>query len=449
MESRIVLALLLTLTPIGLIAQQPQTAPPPENQPVDDVPLTLPVTLDGQSGSLAFQSETPSESYLKGGVGLTGSYTDNALLTTANKLDNFSYQVQPHIAWSEITSKFTLNLGLTAGVIFNNNLSTQNQGAESVNLGAAWRLTEHLSFRLVDTFTNTTGMFSSIGSQPQGTGVGVVQQSNNSLLVPPAQRTLSNQSLAELTDQVGPHTVAGIRGTYWLLDYPQSSQSAQFGTLYDTRAYSAEAFYDWRFAAKQWLGVTVRGQRFQTLPAIATTDVGGLLLSYSVTPSPTVTFTFFGGPEYSNTPLTTALAALGVSGQGRFWTSSEGATLNWEASRTSANVSFVRQLNDGGGLASAVILQGISAKLRQKLSNHQNEVEFGVADSKSEPVLSGASIEGVSAFALFEQRFARGFVIQVGYSWLRQDLLLGTVTPADANRAWFSVSYDFLRPLGK
>ena len=443
-----VLALLLALMPVGVKAQEPQSTVGSESGPSVESALTLPVTLNGQGGSLAFESQRPTESYLNGGIGIVGSYTDNALLTNSNKLDNFSYQVQPHLMWSETTPRLVLNLGLNGGVIFNNDLAAQNQAEENVNLNATRRLTEHVSFGLLDTFSNTTGLFASIGSQTQGTGVGVVEHSNNSLLVPPAQRALANQSQAALTDQVGPNSLIGVRGTYTLLDFPGSSQSAQFGRLYDTHAYSAEAFYDRRFAARQWFGVTVRGQRFETLPSIATTDVGSLLLYYSVAPTPTLTLTLFGGPEYANTPPTAAAAALGLNGQSRFWTSSEGATLNWQAFRTSASVSFVRQLNDGGGLASAVTLESVSATLRQQLSSHQNEVQFSVGNSWSDPLLSGANIEGLSASVLFQQRLARTFVMQVGYSWQRQDLL-STGTPADANRTWFSVSYDFLRPLGK
>jgi len=63
-------------------------------------------------------------------------------------------------------------------------------------------------------------------------------------------------------------------------------------------------------------------------------------------------------------------------------------------------------------------------------------------------VLSGASFEGLSAFALLQQRLGRSFMMQGGYSWQRQDLP-GAGTSADANRVWFSVSYDFVRPLGK
>jgi hypothetical protein len=447
---------LLALMPVALKAQQqPVPAVANVSEQNQDAPLAVPVTMNGQGGSLEFISETPTESYFGGGIGLTGSYTDNALLTNTNKLDNFSYYVQPHITWSQITPRFTWNLGASGGVIFNNNLTNQNQAAENADLGASWRLTQHATLRVDDTFTNTTGLFSSIGVQTPGTGVGTVQQGNNTLLVPPAQRTLSNLSLAELSDQVGPNTVVGVRGTYWLLDYPSSSQSTEFGTLYNTRSYSVEAFYDWRFAARQWVGATVRAQRFQTLPDIATTNAGGLILYYSFQASKNVTLTIFGGPDYADTPQTAALGGLGLSGQGRFWTSSEGATLNWGGARTSANVTYSRQLNDGGGLASAVTLQNVSGKLRQQLTRRGAEVQFGAADSKSEPigVSSGsgvAGLEGISVFALLQQRFSKSFFAQAGYSWQRQDVP-GTVgsTAASSNRVWFTVSYDFMKPIGK
>lgn len=436
----------LALLPVGARAQQLQPPVAPEDVRADEMPLTVPVTLNGQAGSMAFRAETPTESFLKGGIAFVGSYTDNALLTNSDKLDNFSYEVLPHITWLEITPRVSLNLGLNGGMIFNNNLSAQNQAAESVSLESAWRVTEHVTFTLTDAFSNTTGMFSLTGSQSEGTAVGAVEQSNNSLLVPPAQRTISNQSQAELRQQVGRNSVIGVRATLSLLDFPRSSKTAQFGTLYDSRAYSAEAFYNWKFASQQWFGLTARGQRFETLPSIATTDVGSLIMYYSAEPISSIMLTFFAGPEYSNTAL--RAGGAGLNGQGRFWGSSEGATLNWKASSSSASVSFVRQLNDGGGLASAANLQSVSANMRQQLSRHQNEIEFGFTTSKSDPLLVRESINGLSVFVLFQQRLMRSYVMQAGYSWQRQDLPL-TRTPADANRTWFSVAYDFSRPLGK
>ncbi len=447
-----VVIFLLFLMPMDVRAQQPQPTPGPENMPVDDSPLAAPVTLNGQGGPLAFQSEAPAQSYLSGGISAAGVYTENALLTNANKLENFGYMVQSHIAWSQMTSRLKWNLGLNGGFIGNSNLGAQNQAAESATIDATWRLTEHVSFRLSDTFGNVTGLFSSISSQTQQTGVGVVEKSNNTLLVPPVQRVLSNESLLEIGVQVGPNTVTGVRGSYGLIDYPTSSQSAQFGTLYNTRGYSAEAFYDWKFAVRQWVGLTVRGQRFETLPAIARTDVGSVLLYYSFTATPTVTLTLFGGPEYSNTSSAAATAAPGLNGQGHFWSSGEGATLNWGGIRTSANVSYVRQLNDGGGLASSVTLQTASAALRRQLSRRQNEIQFSVAYSRNNlllsPSLSAPSIQGLSALASFEQHFARSFAAGVAYSWQRQDLP-SSGTSSYTSVVSFTLSYDFSHPLGK
>src|SRR5215469_18096052 len=123
-----------------IVRAQQQLSPSGPNSPaVDDSPLMMPVTINGQSGSLAFASETPMESYLSGGVNVTGAYTDNALLVNNHETENFSYFVQPHLAWSEITPRLKWNLGMTSGFIQNSNLGAQNEASENVVLAAAWR----------------------------------------------------------------------------------------------------------------------------------------------------------------------------------------------------------------------------------------------------------------------------------------------------------------------
>jgi hypothetical protein len=458
MRYKIILALSPLLFSALAASQQPQPAWGADSSTSGDAPLAVPVTLNGQGGSLAFQSEGASESFLSGGVVFLGAYTDNALFTPTNKIGNFSYEVQPHLGWSEVTPRLKLNLGVGGGFIGNSNLNDQNQASENANADASWRITQRLTFRLDDNFGNVTGLFSSvgtpIGSEPPTVGIGPVQQQNNTLLVPGGQRVVSNETLAEFSDQLGAHTVAGVRGIYSLLDYPSLSETSQFGTLYDSRSYTAEAFYDWQFTSRQWIGVTLRGQRFETVPSIVRSDVGSLLAYYSLVASRSVTLTFFGGPEYVDTPTTSGLAALGLSGQGRFWAPSEGATLNWQGHRTSVNLSFVRQLNGGGGLATPVTLQTEGGSLRQLLSHHGSEVQFGVESSKSIPLFTQAStsqvtFNGFTAMGVFQQTFAKSFQTQAGYSWQRQDLLSGATSSVEYDRVWFSVSYNFVRPIGK
>lgn len=126
--------------------------------------------------------------------------------------------------------------------------------------------------------------------------------------------------------------------------------------------------------------------------------------------------------------------------------------MTWAANRTSANVSFARQLNDGGGLSSPVTLQVVSATLRRSLSNRGSELQFGASDSLNSPLVSNpssaSSYQGLSAFVLLQQRVAKGFVMRTGYSWQRQDVP-SNGSSSSANSVWFSVSYDFVGTLGK
>lgn len=445
MTNRTCLILVMLVWPVLAGAQQPQPAYGLENNSNSDAPLAVPIALNGQGGSLAFQSETPAESLLSGAVRFTGAYSDNALLTSTNKIGNFAYTVHPELAWSQITPRLTLNVGMDGGLMMNTNIGVENQSSESANLQASWRLTQHLTLRVDDSFSNTTGLFSSIGSAPLQSSVGPVETPNNTLLVPGIQRVRSNVSLAEVSDQVGPNTTVGARGTYWILNYPSSSQSAQFGALYDSRAYSVEGFYTKKMTPRQWLGVTVRQQRFQT-SGINSTGVQSLVLYYSVTATPTVALTFFGGPEYSEFSES-LLSPLPTNGTRRLWSSSEGATIARNGSKTSLDLTFVRQLSDGGGLDSSVTLQTVSGNLRRQLARN-NELQFGTTYSKSDPLVTGPAVTSLSASATDQQRIAKNFSGAVGYTWEHQSLPGSTAVSA-VNSAWFSLSYGFTHALGK
>lgn len=437
-QNKIVLILLFALLPLGMRAQEPEPQPP------EDQPISPPVTLNGQGPSLSFEAEKIRSNSLSGGISLTGMYTDNVFLLSTNQVSDFSYLVQPYLVFSGSRPRVNWDLRLGAGLIVNQHLSERNQAAENLGLDLDYRLSRHVDLRLSNTFTNTTGLFSTF-NPASGSGVGVVEQPNNSLVVPFARRTLANSSLAELNYQFSPSSVAGVRGTYSILDYPGSSQNAQFGPLFNSRTYSGEAFYNYRVSAKQWVGATLRAQKFETQPSIANTDTGSLLLYYGVNATPNVTLSFFAGPEY--TPRISNIATTGGSFRGHLWSSAEGATFNWQGERTSVAAGFSRQLSGGGGLSSAVTLQTASARLRRQLGSRQ-EVEFGFAYAENDPLESGHSFHGFSGLFQFQQRLVKNLFVRVGYTREQQELPNSQST-ATANLSWVSVSYDFSHPFGR
>jgi hypothetical protein len=437
-QNKIVLIMAFALLPLGLRAQEL------EPQMLRDQRTSPPPILNGQGPSLAFQYEKIHTNYLSGGISFSDAFTDNATLSNTDPVNDFSYLVQPHISFSQTTARMNWDLNVGAGLIVDQHLHSENQFAKSVSLDLTYRLSSHVNLRLSDTFTDTTGLFSVSNPGTLGSSISVVEQSNNSVLVPLVQRTLANASFAEMSYRPSPSSTVGLRGTFSILDYPGSSQNAEFGPLYDTQTYLVEAFYNYQMSPKQWVGVALRTQRFDT--SVATTDTATLLFHYSVKTAPDVTLSFFAGPEYYNTPRISDSAATIGTFQGHQWTSAEGVTLSWQRERTSVAATYSRQLSDGGGLYSAVTLELANASLRRQLGRGL-EVQLGFTYTSNDPLSSGSNYRGISSLCEFRQSFGRSFLFRVGYAHQRQEWP-GSRSLANANLAWISVSYSFSHYFG-
>jgi hypothetical protein len=437
-QSKIVLVMAFALLPLGMRAQElePQTS---EAQLVSPPPI-----LNGRGPSLAFQSEKIHTNYLSGGISFTDAFTDNATLSNTDQVSDFSYLVQPHISFSQTTTRMNWDVNVGAGLIADQHLHSENQLAKNILLDLTYRLSPHVNLRLSDTFTDTTGLFSVSNPGTLGSSIGVVEDSNNSVLVPLVQRTLANSSFAELSYMPSSSSMVGLRGTFSILDYPGSPQNAEFGPLYDTQTYVVEAFYNYQMSPKQWVGVALRTQRFDT--SVTTTDTATLLFFYSLKIAPDVTLSFFAGPEYYSTPrISDSAATIGLF-QRHQWTSAEGVTLSWQRERTSVATTYSRQLSDGGGLNSAVTLELANASLRRQLGRGV-EVQLGFTYASNAPLASGRSYRGISSLCEFQQSFGRSFLFRVGYAHQRQEWP-GSGSLATANLAWISVSYSFSHYFG-
>jgi hypothetical protein len=436
-----VLILFLTLLPLGMRAQESEPKSPVAQ------PIEPPVTLNGQGPSLDLQSEKIRSSYLSGGVALAGTFTDNPLLSSTEAVSDFSYLVQPYLNFAHSAPRVDWNVSLGSTLTVHHQISNENQTAEDLRLDLRYRLTPYINLRVSSTFDNTTGLFSALNPATSGSGIGVVEQANNSLLIPFRQRTIQASNLAELNYQFGPKSIVGVRGAYSIMDFPGSSKDLQFGSLYNSRTYSGEAFYNHQVSAKQWVGVTLRTQKLETQP-FPGTKVDSCLLFYALNVTPSVTLSFFSGPERFDTPWISGVTNPVRSIRDRQWTPAEGATFNWQGRQTSVLAVFSRQIGDGGGLFSAVTASTAKVQLRRQLDGSR-EMSFGFAYATNDPLESRqSSPRGFSALFQFQQRLGKSFIARVGYTRNQQDNLNGLGT-ATANLLWVSVSYDFSRPLGR
>jgi len=439
MQNKIVLLLFLALLPVELRAQQ-------DSQSTEDSAVMSPLTPNGQAPSLAFKSEALRVNYLSAGVSFTTAFTDNALLSPTAPISDFNYLLQPYLTFSLATPRIDWYLDLGAGLMADQRLNENNLVAKTLGLDLTYRFSEHVSLRLSDTFRDTTGLYSGV-TPPAASGIGVVGQPASSLIIPSVQRTQTNASLAELRYQFSPNSVAGVRGTFSLLDYPGSAKDTQFGTLYDSRTYSGEAFYNYHLSIRQWVEVTLGAEKFQVQPSVFTTDSGSLLLDYIVKPIPSVTLSLFAGPEYFDAHQNSVIGnAAGLFAE-RQWTSAEGATLDWQGGHTRVAASFSRQLGGGAGLSSGVTTQAVSVWLRHQLGSRQ-ELNSSFTYAENIPLVSSPSIHGFSGLVQFQRRLASTLIVLMGYARDHQELP-SSLKVANANRAWVSVSYDFLHSFGR
>ncbi len=411
-------------------------------------PMAPPPILNGQGPSLVFQSEKTPRNSISGGVSFTDVFTDNTYLSSTNSESTFSYLLQPYIRVAQSTSRLNWDATLAGGFFFYQNVSNENQWSKNLMMDLSYRLTERLSLRLSDTFSDTSGLFAASSPVTTTSGISVVDQSNNSLLLPPIQRTLGNTSLGELSYQFGPGSEAGVRGTFSLFNYPGASTDSTFGQLYDSRTYSGEAFYNQRLSLRQWLGASVRVQYIDTQPSIGHTGTASVLLYYGVQLRPSATVSFFAGPEYYDSPLVagTVTTSKGLL-YGHQWTPALGATFNWQGENTSFFAEYFRQVSDGGGLYSPVTLQQENASLRCQLTERQ-AVTVSFAHFENDPLGTGQNFTGLSTSVNLEHLLTRSLAVRVGYARQRQELPSSQNT-ASTNLAWVSIAYNFTHTFGK
>jgi hypothetical protein len=244
--------------------------------------------------------------------------------------------------------------------------------------------------------------------------------------------------------------MVGITGAFTNLHYPNPTQVPG---LYDSSSKSASAFYNHRLSRMHYIGITYQFQDLLAFPTglQAETQTHSALLYYTLYARPTLSFSFFGGPEYSNT-------ALGFLPGLHSWTPVVGASLGWQGRQTAFALSYSRMIAPGDGLTGAVHQNGINASLQRQLTPKWSA---GIGSSYTinrvlEPLLfSGlqGSLGGhtIAGTASLHRDIGEHVSFGLRYSRLHQSYAnIAAITRApDTNVESVSISYHFTRPLGR
>jgi hypothetical protein len=437
-SSLIALVFLFALFASGQEAGAPEY--PPRNQ--DSAP---PVML-GQSSRRAPFMEAVTPNYLSGGVSVMQMWTDNAEIAATHPISDLSWDIEPNIALNHFTPRLSYDLGVSAGFVINRRLNERNLFTQSAAADLSYGLAQFVTLRVSDRFTNSTGLWSGAGggtNGENGSGIGPIQQPNPSLFTYAEYR--ANTALAELTTQLNATSFAGVRGTYSYLSYPTAPTDPIVGTLYGGNSYSAEVFYNHRFTLRNWGGITLRGERFDISRIAGRTDTGSLLFFYAYNFRPTLSLSFFGGPELSVTALPEGMS-IPPSFPRRQWSPAAGAVFSGVGRRMSGSASLIHELSDGGGLASAVTLNTADVHIIRQIASRLL-VGPGFMYAQSTPIMPSPTIRTYSARIELTYQL-RTCYFTAGYA-RDSRTALDTLPSASANRVWVGFHYGFLRPLGR
>ena len=406
--------------------------------------MTLPATAGGAPMSLEFSSEAEETNYLTGGLNFTTAYDDNMLSNNADRQGDVSFMVAPFISLKLARPRTGLTLAYAPGFTFYRRFNDHDENDQNLNINFDYRLTQHATLQLNDTFLKTSAFFGQFTN-----GLGQPGSGGTQSVIPPLADRIANNASAGLTLQTGPNSMIGFRGTSYELRFP--SINTNVTGLSDTHSQGAEAFYTLRISGQHWISATYRFERIGVDTNDGRTLTHSALLAYTYSPRHSLSFSLFGGPQYSS-----------ISGQSltplHAWSPTAGAGFGWQGLHTSFNANFSRQVSDGGGLAATLQATGGDASFRWQWAKSWTMGVGGsytsnrVLDPSANAAGNGHTLLG---YASINHEIGRHLEVSVSYTraqqrWFNSAPGTNFVTnPVDRNRPQISISYNFSRPLGR
>src|SRR5713101_4374444 len=403
-----------------------------------DVP-PIPAVLGGRGTSSAFLSELKRSNFLRGGVNVGATYDDNPQLTSPSQGSNTSESIFPNISIDESSSRMRWTLGYAGGLTVNQKFTSQNQGSHNLNFDSQFRLSPHVSLRVAENFSVTTGLFDS----GNGTGVAGGAGGPNGSLITPLATQRSTLTTVEMNYHFALNDLVGASGSFYNLNFPDAGAQ-----LTDSQTASGSAFWLHRFFPRDWGGVSYR---FDRINGDGETRAHSFMVVNTLNLSNHITVTGFVGPQYSENQ---ALVSNVLQPQSNNWSVAGGAEAGWQDQHTGLSAGYSRSVSDGGGLLGPVRLQNVHASFRRELIPGWAAaltVTHGTNQALT-PSSAASSINLTSAGVSLERNVGKSVGFRLGYTHDFQEQLgaPGSSPTLDAsrNRFFAMLSYQWAKPLG-
>jgi len=438
--------LIVLVLPLRLWSQVDGDGAETGNDPQMQSRMLIPPPVNGQAYPTIPDSRVRSN-YLETGLTFSSAYSDNVLAGSASTpISDTSYSIWPTIALDETMPRLHSVLTYSPGFTFYQRTSARNEMDQNAAADFEYRLSPHVTASLRDSLQKTSSVF----NQPDLTSAGFVYgspQSATVAVIAPLAGQLNNKLNVELTYQFSASDMVGASGMLTDLHY---SDPAEVVGLYDSSSRGGSFFYTRRLSARHYLGTSYEYSRIMAYPTggQSQTETHTLLAFYSFYVKPSLSFSLAGGPQRANSsefPLFTFGS----------WSPALAASIGWEGQHTTFAAGFSRMITGGGGLVGAFHSNTANVSARWLLARTWSigsTASYAMYDTFT-PFLAFAEPGGHTAFgtASLQHQLSEHLDLELGYTRLHQDYsaISAISRNPDANREFFSISYQFNRPLGR
>lgn len=424
---------------------------PANNPDNNDSRMLTPPPVSGQEYPTTFAYGERSN-YLSGGMVFTSAYTDNVLGSISGQpISDVSYSVAPFIGLNETTSRLHWVLNYASGPTFYQRVSARNETDQNASINFQYQLSPHVTFSARDDFAKSSNVFNQPGLAGAVAVSGGTQQPNFSVIAPVAD-FLSNFGNVDLSYQFAANGMVGASATFSNLHYPNQ---AQVPGLFDSNSQGGSVFYSLRVSKMHYIGATYQYERLMSYPAIgqAETQTHAILFFYTLYATPKFSFSFFGGPQHSDTVQPPLPPLQLQQPPARAWTPAAGGSMSWQGRLTNVALSYSHIISGGGGLVGAVKADTASVSIQRQIARR---LSFAIVGGYAQndvlaSALGATNGHTVSGTATLEQDFGQAVSLHLGYTRLHQDysgVAVLAATP-NMNSEFVSISYRFSRPLGR
>jgi hypothetical protein len=434
----------------------------------DDVRMSTPPPVTGGSFPTTVGSEEARSNHISAGIVLTAAYTDNVMnIQSTSQISDEMYSILPTFSLVRKSGRQDQDLYYGAGFTFYQHTSELNAVTQTAAAEYKYHLSRYSTISVRDSFNQNSNSYNQPNPSLGGPVSGSTQPSTG-ILVFPNQDQLSNSVSGEVAYQFAKNAMIGGGGNYGFLHYGNSGGSttvsktllrhpvcspfslAQCGTaaVYDSDSIGGSFFYTRRVSGRHYLGANYAYSRFSSYPDGTITNTNAILGFYTIYLTRTFSVSVSGGPQHF-----TATQAPHPSTSS--WTPALLGSIGWQTKHANLAASYTRIVSGGGGLQGAYYSNIADVNLSWLLTRKWSVgLDGGYSNYRSAtPLYTTGNQGGHTAFGSLsvQHKLSQNLNGVLGYSHFQQSY--GGIESANnfpnSNRVFISISYGFMRPLGR